>query len=308
MKGIADLLEPQIKFKNNKGVPLSPVMQVSVCLNHYAGGHFQRITGLCRDISQNAARESMIRVTDALVNLKAQFIFMSTEDEMQETSERMFHKYHLPRFCCAVDGMMVIFSEAPRKLPQNKNPQQFWCRKQKYAENVQLVCNDRYILDLVLGWPGSTHDSRIWKRSEVKAYIESQRRFYIAGDSGYPISEVLLKPYSTNEAGRDPRKRLFNKRLSGIRTVMSECIFGCWKRRFPILKNMRTDFDLSQKIILATAVLFNLGRRWGDEEDSEDEEEEEHERAERAVVVEGDAASVRLRGQVERDRLKDGMR
>ena len=71
---------------------------------------------------------------------------------------------------------------------------------------------------------------------------------------------------------------------------------------------MRTDFDLSQKIILATAVLFNLGRRWGDEEDSEDEEEEEHERAERAVVVEGDAASVRLRGQVERDRLKDSMR
>ena len=62
----------------------------------------------------------------------------------------MFHKYHFPRFCCAVDGMMVNFSEAPRKLPQNKNPQQFLCCKQKYAENVQLVCNHRYIATLVL--------------------------------------------------------------------------------------------------------------------------------------------------------------
>ena len=109
-------------------------------------------------------------------------------------------------------------------------------------------------------WPGSTHDARIWARSEVRAYIETQRRFLVAGDSGYPISEVLIKPYTTDEAGRDPVKRLFNRRLSGLRTVMSENIFGVWKRRFPIINALRTDFELSRKIILATAILFNFGR------------------------------------------------
>jgi hypothetical protein len=48
--------------------------------------------------------------------------------------------------------------------------------------------------------------------------------------------------------------------LSGLRTVMSENLYGVWKRRFPILKALRTDFTLSQKIIVATAILFNLGK------------------------------------------------
>ena len=34
---------------------------------------------------------------------------------------------------------------------------------------------------------------------QVKAYIEEQRRFLIAGDSAYPISENLIKPYSTEK-------------------------------------------------------------------------------------------------------------
>ena len=31
---------------------------------------------------------------------------------------------------------------------------------------------------------------------------------------------------------------------------------GTWKRRFPILKAMRTELQLSQKIIVATGILF----------------------------------------------------
>ena len=105
-----------------------------------------------------------------------------------------------------------------------------------------MVANDWRICDLDIGWPGSTHDSRIWSRSEVKHYWESQRRFLIAGDSGYPISEVLIKPFNIDEASRDRRKRIFNRKHSGARTVMSENIFGVWKRRFPVIKSLRTAF------------------------------------------------------------------
>ena len=162
-------------------------------------------------------------------------------------------------------------------------------------------------------WPGSTHDARIWARSEVRAYIETQRRFLVAGDSGYPISEVLIKPYTTDEAGRDPVKRLFNRRLSGLRTVMSENIFGVWKRCFPIINTLRTDFELSRMIILATSILFNFGRMLDDEDEDElgiggDEDQDEQDgEEEELLVLDQDHATQRIRGQVERDRLCNAM-
>ena len=66
--------------------------------------------------------------------------------------------------------------------------------------------------------------------SSVKAYMETQRRFMVAGDSGYPISEVLMKPFPIAEAAQCPRKRLFNRRISGLRTVMSENIRSLEKK------------------------------------------------------------------------------
>ena len=164
------------------------------------------------------------------------------------------------------------------------------------------MANEKYILDVDCSWPGSTHDSRVWNRSAVKAYMERQRRFCIAGDSGYPISEVLMKPYPTAEGAQCPRKRLFNKRISGLRTVMSENIYGVLKRRFPILKSMRTDLVLSQKIVIVTAVLFNIARMWKDDgpdidedTDSDDGDEDAvNVRPEPVIVQEGDPGSVRV--------------
>ena len=69
---------------------------------------------------------------------------------------------------------------------------------------------------------------------------------------------------------------------------------------------------LSQKIIIATAILFNISRMWRDDglDDDDSDSDEEHdgdERQEPVRVEEHDLASVRVRGQVERERLKDNM-
>merc|ERR1712012_1191438 len=44
---------------------------------------------------------------------------------------------------------------------------------------------------------------------------------------------------------------------------MSEHVFGRWKMRFPILRQMRHSLRTSQKIIIATAVLFNMSKIHG---------------------------------------------
>ena len=65
----------------------------------------------------------------------------------------------------------------------------FWGPKQFYSINVQVVGSDRLMYDLDVGWPGSTHDAQVWTRSQVKRFIERQKRFLVAGDTGYPVSE-----------------------------------------------------------------------------------------------------------------------
>ena len=305
---LTDLLAEDLELETNKGLPVPPLEQVCVALNHFGGGHFQRTSGWCSGVSQSTARECVVRVTDALIRRKNEFIAMPNVDQMSQTAEKMYQRFKLPRFSFAVDGMQVRFTEAPRRIPANKTKQMFWCRKQFYSVNAQVVASDNLIYDLDVGWPGSTHDARVWSRSEVKRHIEEQRRFLIAGDTGYPISEVLIKPYSTAEAGQDRRKRTFNRRLSGLRTVMSECIFGVWKRRFPILKGMRMDLELSQKVIVATAILFNIGRMWGDQEPDDGQDNHDNgDDADIVVVQDLSAGHIRLRGQIERDRLKDAM-
>ena len=58
---------------------------------------------------------------------------------MSDTARRIQQKFHLPGFAFGVDGCQVRFEEAPRRIPANKTKQMFWCRKQAYSINVQVI-------------------------------------------------------------------------------------------------------------------------------------------------------------------------
>ena len=69
---------------------------------------------------------------------------------------------------------------------------------------------------------------------------------------------------------------------------------------------------MGQKTILATAVLFNISRIWSDDDEGfgEDDTDDQVDDSNDGNFVVQDImaeASIRLRGQVERDRLKDAM-
>jgi hypothetical protein len=225
---------------NNRGRPLTPIQQVCIALNFYGGGHLTRVAGLCGGVSQKAAWCAIRKVTAGLCDLKGQVIQMPTNREMAATAQRLERRFHLPGFAFGVDGVVVKFEEAPRAIPEGTVKQDFWHHKNCHALNVQIVGNDDgLILDINADWQGSVNDARIWNTSPVKAVINRQREFLLAGDSGYPISEVLITPYRNAEAAGDPTKRLFNQRLSGLRTVCTENIFGIWKRRYRCLKLLR---------------------------------------------------------------------
>jgi hypothetical protein len=115
---------------------------------------------------------------------------MPTDQEMEEISTRLEAKFKLPRFAFGIDGVIMIFDDAPREVPVGTVKQDHWHRKMRYAINVQVIGNDKHLIyDINVDWHGCTHDSQIWKNSAVKRVIESQRRYLLAGDSGYSISK-----------------------------------------------------------------------------------------------------------------------
>ncbi len=265
---LAEILE--LDPKNFRGRPLSAVQQVCVALNFYAGGHFTRVAGLCHGVSQKAAWWAIRRVTTKLCLLREDFIKYPTTAEMAETANNLYERFGLAGFAFGIDCVVVKFTKAPHKISVGSVQQDYWNRKMTHALNVQIVGNDkRLILDIDCDWFGSANDARIWKNSSAKTVIEGQtdqNPFLLAGDSGYPLSQYLIVPYTTEEALNDESKRRFNRRHSGLRTVVTENIFAIMKSRFPVLNMLRAHKDNARQHVLAIAILHNLCILWGDED------------------------------------------
>ena len=98
-----------------------------------------------------------------------------------------------------------------------------------------------------VAWPGSTQDARIWNRSEVTRVVEETKNYYIAGDIGYLSLSYV-------------RKR--------IRKVDKKSFLGIKKPR------ARMRLESSQKIIVVSAILCNILRLWGEEDNEEGESDD----------------------------------
>ena len=82
-----------------------------------------------------------------------------------------------------IDGTIIIMDEKPLKYGES-----YYCRKNCYSLNVQVVCNHECKIQYLYGgWPGSTYDNRAWRN--CKLYTKRDEYFddgeYLLGDSAY---------------------------------------------------------------------------------------------------------------------------
>jgi hypothetical protein len=147
-------------------------------------------------------------------------------------------------------------------------------RHEYCSQNVLAVCdfNMRFTF-VVAGWPGSAHDTRIWRDTLLNKYKDefphpTQGKYYLV-DSGYPNRKGYLAPYKGQryripkfQNGSQPIgfKELFNHAHSSLRNVI-ERSFGVLKMKWRILLNVPSySMENQTKIIIACMALHNFIR------------------------------------------------
>ena len=110
--------------------------------------------------------------------------------------------FKIPQTVGAIDGTHIGI-----KTLQIDSKIDYFCRKQKYSVNTQdAVGSNLMILDLATGYPGSLHDSRVLRNSNIFRMAEdcdvltssddimktARVSPLILGDGGYP-GHILVK-------------------------------------------------------------------------------------------------------------------
>ncbi|XP_049301863.1 uncharacterized protein LOC125775375 [Bactrocera dorsalis] len=209
------------------------------------GGTIQRVTEL---------------VFQAILKIKQRFLFWPDAKERQSIVRNTF--FELPHCIGYVDGTEIKLAEKP-----SDDPESYFSRKHVYSLKVQAVCEYKLrIRHMVLGYPGSVHDSRIYNNCELalKPSNHLSGDEWIAADSAYKLTNTVITPFRTNSNDCTLQQRNeFNNTHSKYRVRIENC-FGILKERFNSLKELKIQIkdDASVRLacrwVLVCAILHNI--------------------------------------------------
>jgi hypothetical protein len=213
------------------------------------------------------------RVVQALIDIRKEWIHWPNEEERQQIAQRIEDLFHFPNCAGMMDGTLLPLGFEPT----SDDAADYHGRKFPYSLTVLIINDDkRRIRAYLSGYPGSTHDNRLWRN--MKQNHRSDKYFsppeYLLTDTAFEPSNHCIPAYKTDAAfHHNPDKVKFNEALSSPR-VITEHTMGLWKGRLPWLRNIRmritNDKNTLENIIRyidATVVLHNMLIEFGDGDD-----------------------------------------
>lgn len=126
---------------------------------------------------------------------------------------------------------------------------------------MQAVCDyNGKLIDVFIGYPGSVHDSRVYRNSPLRnSLAEKCGQYFILGDSGYPLQTNLLTPYK-DRGNLTRRQQNYNLKLAKNRYVIEHC-FGILKQKFRQLYHIKLrNIPFIVHFIRAACVLHNIAK------------------------------------------------
>jgi hypothetical protein len=202
------------------------------------------------------------------------FVKWPDPDERRIISERIRADFGLPNCVGIADGTLLPLAFRP----STDDYADYKGRKMLYSLTMLVVNDDeRRIRYFNAGWPGSTHDDRVFRNSSLVQDLEVHFNCteYIIGDSAYGpqnfMVPVFKKPVG---APMPPDNEAFNTQLAKPR-VSSEHTIGMLKGRFPFLRSIRMrltgkkSFKKILRVVTVCIILHNF--LVGNREDDLDE-------------------------------------
>ncbi len=249
-----NIIEADISAHNERGNPIPAENKLLLTLRYYETGTFQEACGDLCDISQASASRIIKCISEAIARLKIHYIKFPTADMLPQIKLDFWRICAFPNVFETIDCTHIKIP-----CPGGENAELFRNRKVFFSLNVQAVSGPNLeIQNIVVRWPGSVQDSRIFENSRLCAQFErGDIQGMLLGDNGYPCRPYLMTPLVDPQT---PPERRYN--VSQIRTRNTvERMFGVWKRLFHCLSmSIRTKLSTNFTIIVATAVLYNFIR------------------------------------------------
>ncbi len=257
-----DLISEHMDGGPCPGIPMT--VQFCSVLNFYASGSYQRRVGsdafamMSQSMVSKCVRAFSYQITTKLMDRFVQFPQSVGEIEVLHNELQQHADY--PGAFAFVDGSLIGLAAV-----SHSSEHAYVSRKSTHAINTQFVCDVRMrFLSVNARYPGSTHDSLIWRASLVNASLRRHCNemgknwcYYMLADNGYPLQPWLLKPY---DSPNTPAKILYNRNHRKLRSLIERAI-GLLKARFRCLlieRKLRYDPLISGYIIYACTVLHNF--------------------------------------------------
>lgn len=209
------------------------------------------------NVSKSTVKTCLNKVINGLVSdvCKNAIKMPRTENERVSIANRFEEIAGMRDVLGAIDGCHIDM-----QAPIGKKKSQFFDRSKNYSIVLQAVCDaDLFFIDIDIRWPGSVHDARVLRTSDLHANVETlfPNNYYLVGDPAYPLKSWLMRPYKKLHRLTRPQKR-YNKVLSKTRQVI-ERSFGVMKQKFRRLYFLHMmDIRDTVNAVVACCVLHNI--------------------------------------------------
>nr|XP_029710214.1 putative nuclease HARBI1 [Aedes albopictus] len=279
-----------------RGGALNRDRKMRTFLRYIGDPGFQVGVGEVIGIHQTTACKTIWDVCQKITEKADRWIQFPNSIEDMKRAQVLWSKNHkFPQAIGAIDCTHVLI------MKPHDHGDEFVNRKGSASFNIQATCDGKEAFTSVdCSWPGSVHDSRIWKNSAIHNIMnENSSGAILLGDEGYGIAPWLMTPYRNPDM---PQQMNYNKIHSRERVVI-ERVFGRVKRRFPIFKSkIRIRTDRIPTIILACFILHNVAKYLGEEEFEDDSADL---RLHVAPANENRNDTIKMRGDSRRDLISE---